>query len=54
MVRIYCLLHPRYDTCLHNNMDEYIYQLSSEHHIQDTDTLKESIQTILSDNTDGN
>ena len=37
-----------------DNMDEYLYQLSSTYQIQDIDTLKESIQTILSDNTDGN
>ena len=42
--------HIDHDT---DNADEYIYQLGSEYPIQDIDMLKDSIQTILSDNTDG-
>ena len=42
--------HIDHDT---DNADEYIYQLGSEYPIQDIDMLKDSIKTILSDNTDG-
>lgn len=37
-----------------DNISEYIYQLSSKYNIQDVDMLIQSIQTILSDNTDDN
>ena len=36
------------------NIDEYIYQLNAEYPIHDIDALKDSIQTIVSDTTDGN